>query len=102
MFIDQTNLKIITTILQKYVPEYEIRVFGSRVHGNNLKKFSDIDLVIMADKSLSPALYNNLKDAFSESDLPFRVDIAIWADIDASFQEIINNDYIAIQNKKGR
>ena len=97
MYIEPENLKILEDILKKYVSEYEVRVFGSRVHGNNLKPFSDIDLAIINEKPIKSAQYNDLKDAFSESDLPYRVDVTAWSDINEDFRKIISRDFEIIQ-----
>jgi predicted nucleotidyltransferase len=100
MFIEPNELQIVEHILKKYVPDYEVRAFGSRVHGKNLKPFSDIDLVIMNEKPIPSEKYNNLKYDFSESDLPFRVDVGVWSDISDEFRKIITSDFEIIQNAK--
>lgn len=100
MFVNEINLKIVKDILKNIIPDCEVWAFGSRVHGKNLKKFSDLDLVIFSEKNLSIDSYLKLKEAFSESDLPFRVDISEWKKLDENFKKIIKSDYKIIQNKK--
>jgi hypothetical protein len=39
------------------------------------RKFSDLDLTIITNKPLDTQIYIDLKNAFSESDLPFKVEI---------------------------
>lgn len=61
-------------ILHEIVPEAHVSVFGSRAKGTK-KKFADLDLLIRDRRPLSLSTLSQLREAFSESDLPFRVDI---------------------------
>jgi uncharacterized protein len=97
VFIDNHHLDIVKAILHQQIPQYEVWAFGSRVHGQHLKKFSDLDLVIINDKSLSLDEIIDLKTAFDESDLPFRVDIVEWARLDENFKKIIRQAYTVLQ-----
>jgi predicted nucleotidyltransferase len=81
-------LLIVENILKQYVPNHHVIAFGSRVKGK-AKKFSDLDVCIMAEKQLSHHEIWNLKEAFAESDLPIRVDVVQWATIRPEFREII-------------
>jgi predicted nucleotidyltransferase len=82
------------------MPEYEVRAFGSRVHGRCLKKFSDIDLAIIADTPIDSGRLSELKEAFSESDLPYRVDVVDYASASQTFRDIILREYETIQQPK--
>lgn len=82
------DLETVKTILQCYVPQEEVWVFGSRVTGKS-RPFSDLDLAIITQKPLSLSVFMNLQNAFSESDLPFKVDVIDWAATKAEFQKII-------------
>jgi len=62
------------SILNRFVPEAEIIVFGSRVHGT-AKPWSDLDLAIKAKSALDWKMLEDIKEAFQESKLPFPVDI---------------------------
>jgi len=99
MHLEPINLAIVQDILKQYVPEYDVWAFGSRVHGRNLKKFSDLDVVIINSKPLETLQLFNIKEALSESDLPIMVDILAWSDIDETFKNIIRNNYEVIQVK---
>ena len=99
MHLAQEDTLIVRDILNKYIPEYEVWAFGSRVHGCNLKKFSDLDLAIINQETVDACKLFELKEAFSESNLPMMVDVLTWHDIDKSFQEIILQDYEVIQKK---
>jgi len=86
-------LQIVEEILTRFVPEYEVRVFGSRANGTP-KKYSDLDLVIMTEKSLEIKRMAFLKNAFSESNLPIKVDIVDWSSIDKGFKDIIDDESV--------
>ena len=75
--------------LRSMCPEYEVRVFGSRVRGT-AKPFSDLDLAVMTGTPLDIFRLASLKEAFVESDLPFKVDVLDWQDTSPEFQAIVN------------
>ncbi|HQY22803.1 MAG TPA: nucleotidyltransferase domain-containing protein, partial [Gammaproteobacteria bacterium] len=50
---------------------------------------SDLDLCIMGTQPLSLQQLGDLREDFSESDLPFRVDIVEWTTITPEFKKII-------------
>ncbi|MDX1920166.1 MAG: nucleotidyltransferase domain-containing protein [Candidatus Caenarcaniphilales bacterium] len=95
--LDKNFLQCILSILKIHVPGYKVWAFGSRVHGEGLKKFSDIDLVVINDERLDLKTLTTLKDAFSDSDLPFKVDIAEWTTLDEEFKKIILENYEVLQ-----
>lgn len=93
------ELEIILQILGRFVPEREVRAFGSRVTGTP-KKFSDLDLVLMGETSLPIAVRADLRETFIESALPYRVDLVDWATTDERFREIIRASSIVVQAGK--
>lgn len=97
MYLEEQNLKLLQKILLKNVPQYEILLFGSRMHGKNLKPFSDIDIAIITDKKIDNFVYNDLKESLRESDLPYRVDVVLWNEISDDFRNIIKNNYEILQ-----
>lgn len=94
--ISPDHLKIVLSILSKHVPDHEVWAFGSRV-GRCPKKHSDLDLVIKTDSPLSAKTIAHLREAFSESDLPFKVDVVVWAGISESFRKIIQKKFEIVQ-----
>ena len=82
------ELEMVRNILNRFVPEAEILVFGSRVHGT-AKPWSDLDLAIKAKSALDWKLLEEIKEAFQESELPFRVDILDWNEITDAFRSAI-------------
>lgn len=95
--LSEKELNIVQTILKRFVPEYEVLAFGSRVQKKD-KAYSDLDLVIMSTEPLPIAVHANLTEAFDESDLVFKVDIVDWASISPEFQKIIHQKYFLIQS----
>lgn len=82
------QLNIISAILAAHVPGVEARAFGSRVVGTP-KDYSDLDLALVGPAKLEPAVMANLREAFEESDIPFRVDVLDWHTISKEFQAVI-------------
>jgi predicted nucleotidyltransferase len=90
--------EIIAGILRQHVPDCEVRVFGSRFKGNH-KPYSDIDMAIAGKEPLGVRKLGELKDAFEESDLPYRADILDWNAISSAFQAtILRSGYEVIQH----
>ncbi len=86
-------------ILRAHVPQYDVWAFGSRATGT-AKPYSDLDLAILTDRPLSLAVSAALADDFSESDLPYKVDIIDWAATDESFRRIIERHKVVVQEGK--
>lgn len=95
--VSSEHLAIVQHILRQLVPCCEVWAFGSRVKGT-AKPFSDLDLVIMSQQPLSLALMASLHEAFSESDLPWKVDIVDWSTTNPEFRSVIDQQKICIQN----
>jgi type I restriction enzyme S subunit len=90
---------IVRDILQRHVPQYEVWAFGSRATWK-AKEYSDLDLAVITDKPLSLAGSAALADDFSESDLPWKVDVVDWATTSESFRTIIERDKVVVQEAK--
>lgn len=90
------ELEQVKRILKKNIPDREVWVFGSRVNGK-IKKYSDLDLVILGSTPFPSLMLSGLEENFSKSNLPFRVDIVDWNSITPPFQKIILQKYEVIQ-----
>lgn len=88
---------IVLRILNEIVPDREVRAFGSRVTGT-AKPFSDLDLAIMGDEPLPLETRVQLEEAFSNSNLPWKVDVLDWAQTDMTFQNIIHSSGIVFHD----
>lgn len=98
MFLEPQQLDTVKEILQFYARGKEVWAFGSRVTGKNLKKFSDLDLVVMGNERFPIRQYARVKDAFTLSDLPFRVDVVDWTRVSSDFRKIIEQNYEVLQS----
>ena len=97
--LNPRHLETVRQILAQYVPECEIRAFGSRVN-STARNYSDLDLAVLGSSKLSDDALRRLSEAFEESDLPFRVDVLDWHAISPSFQKVIEKGYEAVQKAK--
>ncbi|MFZ6847574.1 nucleotidyltransferase family protein [Undibacterium sp. RuRC25W] len=86
---------IIAAILQRHVPNDTVWAFGSRAK-HTAKPYSDLDLAIKSKAGLSLSLIAALEHDFSESDLPFKVDIADWATMSEDFRQLIDDDKVKV------
>jgi type I restriction enzyme, S subunit len=93
------HLTIVQDILKKHVPAHNVWAFGSRAKWL-AKEYSDLDLCIVGETPLSFTTLGLLKEAFEESDLPWRVDVVDWATTSESFRKIIERDKVVVQSGK--
>lgn len=93
--INPADLETVRQILREKVPELEVRVFGSRASWT-ARETSDLDLVLMTKEPLDISCMTELKESFSESNLPFRVDVVDWADTSEKFREIIESKSVTL------
>ncbi len=68
------ELDVVRSILERFVPDAETIVFGSRIHGT-AKPWSDLDFAIKPKPPLDWKLLAEIKEAFQESELPFKIDL---------------------------
>ena len=94
--VSSVELVIVHSILACFIPERAVWAFGSRVNGK-AKKFSDLDLAILGEEPLSIAKSADLREAFEESDLPYKVDLVDWASTSAIFRNIIQANYYKLR-----
>jgi predicted nucleotidyltransferase len=88
---------IVRDILQKHVPDRDVWAFGSRAKGT-AKMYSDLDLAVITDTPLSFDVSGALREDFSDSDLPWRVDIVDWATTSEAFRRIIERYKVVLQS----
>ncbi len=83
------HLDLVCRILREYLPDRGVMAFGSRATWT-AKEYSDLDLVVLGDDPLPLNVASALTEGFSESDLPFKVDVIEWARIDETFRDKIS------------
>jgi len=86
-------------ILQQHLSGYTVWAFGSRVTGSH-KPYSDLDLVIVTEQTLSLEQMASLREVFDESDLTIRVDLIDWATASDSFRRVILQRYLVVQGDR--
>ncbi len=87
--ISSQHLEIIASLLRQHLsPEIKVWVFGSRV-GQTAGKSSDLDLALEGGQKIGLQVMANLRYAFEESNLPYKVDLVDMSAIDDSFKAII-------------
>ena len=86
--LTQDQIDLIKEIVQRCIPGIELYIFGSRVRGN-AGAYSDLDLLLVGRQSLDWREIETVKQALSESDLPFMVDVVDWHSLDESFKKQI-------------
>ena len=101
--VNPGDLETVRRILQKHVPDLEVRAFGSRVSvAWTARETSDLDLALMTTEPLDLLRVAEMRDAFDESDLPFRVDLVDWAATSENFRKVIEREYVTIAEGKER
>jgi len=73
----------------------KVYAFGSRVR-EVCKPFSDLDLAIDSGQPLTEIEIVNLKDAFDEAPIIFKVDIVDLKTISAAFRKSIEPEFILL------
>lgn len=95
IILTKAQLNIVLNILAQYLPDIEVWAYGSRVNGN-ARINSDLDMVAFLSASAKMQLFA-AREAFSESSLPFRVDLFSWNEIPPLFQWQIQKQHLLLQ-----
>ena len=99
VMVTNAEWQIVQAILLRHVPGREVWAFGSRVGpevGSRVKKFSDLDLAVTGDQPLPLNTLAALADDFTESDLPYKVDLVDWATTSERFRAIIKSSHVVL------
>ena len=93
--LSSNQKKIILELLKKYIPGTEVWAYGSRTK-QTAKPYSDLDMVAFISQDEKDHI-SNLREAFEDSNLPFRVDVFIWDEVPESFHKNIENNHVVLQ-----
>ncbi|MBF0185918.1 MAG: restriction endonuclease subunit S [Magnetococcales bacterium] len=93
--------EIVRDILHKHVSDREVWAFGSRARWT-AKQYSDLDLAVLGNEALDLETLAGLEEDFSESDLPFKVDVVDWATTSEAFRGIIEQGRVLVQEKESK
>ncbi len=93
--ITSSQRQEILTLLSRYLPGVEVWAFGSRVKWTS-RPDSDLDLAAFSNVEQKNNIIE-LREAFADSSLPFRVDLHVWQELPVNFRENIKAKYIVLQ-----
>ena len=91
--------RTVLALLSRYLPNTAVWAYGSRVKWTS-HPASDLDLVAFA-KPDQAAGVAELREAFDDSDLPFRVDLFVWDDVPSGFRKRIEAEHVALTKREG-
>lgn len=99
LHLPEPYLRIVQAVLRTHLPQAEVWAYGSRVKGDCFDA-SDLDLVVRQSDDLCrrQTCLGEVREAFSESNLPILVQLVDWAGIPAAFHNEIEANYVVIQN----
>ena len=89
--------KTILALLAYHLPNTTAWVYGSRVKWTSSPK-SDLDVVVFAAPEQAGQV-SDLKEAFEESNLTFRVDLFAWDEIPEKSRNTIEAEHVALVEK---
>jgi predicted nucleotidyltransferase len=88
--------QIVLEILRTHLPQgIQAWVFGSRATGR-ARLYSDLDLAIDVGRRLMIDERARLTEAFSDSNLPYRVDVVDCQDLDDRWRAVIEAERISL------
>ncbi len=87
-------LQEIQSIMKNLYPEAIVWAYGSRLNGE-AHEGSDLDLVIITFGNKMGEL-SKVRNAFTESNIPFLIDLHYWPDLPESFQNEIEKNYVIV------
>lgn len=90
--LDERYQDMVRAVLKDQQVNQKVYVYGSRAT-QTARKFSDLDLCLVGDK-LNFLQLASLKEAFSESDLPYFVDVVDANRVSGAFYDRISKDFV--------
>ena len=96
--ITSEQRKTLLALLARHLPDTTVWVYGSRVQWN-ARSQSDLDMVVFATPEQNGRV-SALREAFEESNLPFRVDLFVWDNVPEQFRKHIEAEHVVCWKKK--
>lgn len=93
--LDACSLSIVQAILGRHIPGRPVYAFGSRTRGRARRR-SDLDLAVGGQEPLSTRIIAEIKEDFSESDLPIFVDVLDINSVDREFLQRIEPYFVPV------
>ncbi|MDR1327515.1 MAG: nucleotidyltransferase domain-containing protein [Heliobacteriaceae bacterium] len=95
--LTESQQELVKDLLKKYIPNTAVWAYGSRVKGTSTPK-SDLDIAAFTHAEQKAGIIN-LREAFEESNLPFRVDLFVWDEVPAAFRKNIEREHVVLQQQ---
>ena len=92
--------KIVTDLLERHLPDTAAWIYGSRVKWT-ARPQSDLDMVVFATPEQNGRV-SDLREAFEESNLPFRVDLFVWDAVPEQFRKQIKSEHVVLVESGAR
>ncbi len=92
--------KTVLSLLEQHLPGTPAWVYGSRAKWTSRPQ-SDLDLVVFPKPEQRQSV-GDFREAFEESNLPFRVDLFVWNEVPDSFRSQIRADHVVLVEVKAR
>ena len=86
--------RIVLALLKRHLPRTVVWVYGSRVKSTSRQQ-SDLDMVVFTTPEQNGRV-GALREAFEESNLPFRVDLFVWDAIPEAFRQRIEAEHVVL------
>lgn len=86
--------KTLLALLKRHLPNTTAWAYGSRVKWS-ARPQSDLDLVVFA-KPEHERRVSELREAFEESNLPFRVDLLVWRTLPEQYRKQIEAEHVVL------
>ena len=86
--------KTVLMLVKRHLPNTTAWAYGSRVKWTSRPQ-SDLDLVVFT-KPDQERRVSDLREAFEESNLPFRVDLLVWRSLPEQYRKQIETDHVVL------
>ena len=96
--IDAAQRKTVLALLERHLPNTAAWAYGSRAQWT-ARPQSDLDMVVFASPEQNGRV-SHLREAFEESNLPFRVDLFVWDAVPEQFRRQIEAEHVVLVEKK--
>ena len=88
--------KTVLALLERHLPNTAAWVYGSRAKWTSRPQ-SDLDMVVFATP-VQASRVSDLREAFEESNLPFRVDLFVWDAVPEQFRKRIEAEHVVLRS----
>lgn len=89
--LNDLHRKMLLELLNHYIPNTHVWIYGSRAKGT-ARPASDLDMIAFTQPDQTLQI-SALKEAFEESNLPFRVDLFVWDEVPDTFRKTIEEEH---------